>query len=1355
MLEQMDRVRGSRSTFTSIIDETCSSVISGGNASKRKKSSDNPCRISPSPNHMALLEFMFANSNGRDGIQSLVSGQQQQQHGTNGGNSISTVSGNNSSRVVRQLQWNAAVSIDADPWFDGCYNDEEDSNDTDSLEQSMKNSSLDRKHSKDSNQSSKSTSRGRRRKPRSSHGDGRYIPINPLTTTKSMIPSHSPILTNVKRRLPNRADVGFANPTKEEMARKMDEVKKEAEWEESSPRIVLLASGFSLFNNEQKDETSIDDNTVPRRDIDIVHSSCQDDIQLWAGGSIPGIPFAGRDLVMAYNMNAKFHYSNGILQKDNEEKEKNNNMKDETTISSEMAKDLGRCKNPRSYSVFAPPVDATFSSSNNLWRPRPFMDRPPGMLYFLACPLDLQFDVGDVEPLFCTMACYCLPKSNVGSKKTQHANVNSERDNINTFCGKISEDFFFPAGDWRGIDGSSSFDDANNDDEQQQPQSWRRRKRRAVMSYDPLEVCPNDLHLVIQVYRMNRIHNGERGPSSNKKSIGSKIKKSLIKGKSGRDRGVTQQQIIQAGGSQSNSEDAADLLASFDESGAPHLTPVCFSITPAFHPDETTQQKHERASFFSFPDTPETNEDFVNRLASLANPHPSTNKANPTSNVDGYTEVFTSYLGKDFTKALLDEPPHSHNGALPLDDTEVLLGPQLLADVMGDCAISFDGPTTLDNGTNRSNHRSKLRRLPPHSQSGYSSSFDIKEVLYLPPRSLPRKYEDDAALCSSTVLNLLYVYPRLIRWKANSTLINNVHGDDYLSIRVQVVEQELPPGQQSFDSTDLTYHSLQAIYNPSSPAGPPLVESLFTKLVKREHANDDKRGENTKTKEQRQDIHLKDEVKIRLPDVLDRRHFLQFSLFSIQCSDGGTKLLAETTVPFIISSKESTSGGRVTTIIPNGLHRIQLSDGLQIHVETRLASSCHISDPSVATVLRDFSVVSSATNSSSSVVTDMDSTSSSSDIIVRASSGFSFLDILTMASGQAVKHHFSTLITANMLNFVSQICPTFYFKSFDMFVNSGSEWHRLVALDKTDALFAIIRSLFEILDKTRTSYQERDCSMLSLQYQRLVKSFLDSFDEPCFALKHSDTEMQYSEMGDSVSERHFNESIESGHTNDDDAYYDVPSSSLNEVKDNRKRVPKYTVKSPKSDISTKTFSRTAFVATRSDQIKAETEMEDYDNTMYGREYFDDDQTVVTLGTITSKADSVFPIILETKSFGNYQNEITKSKSSMSGIEEEISIGWTCGSGIASTSTPPKRSPTAQPKSSTPFSFASKRAEYMANRVNTMAQLVMAPCIAPSVDEMITGSNESDPNKSLGNGNVRVTSQISRHVSKKIALFSFL
>ena len=33
------------------------------------------------------------------------------------------------------------------------------------------------------------------------------------------------------------------------------------------------------------------------------------------------------------------------------------------------------------------------------------------------------------------------------------------------------------------------------------------------------------------------------------------------------------------------------------------------------------------------------------------------------------------------------------------------------------------------------------------------------------------------------------------------------------------------------------------------------------------------------------------------------------------------------------------TGGRVTTVIPNGLHRIRLGEGLQAHVETRLVSS--------------------------------------------------------------------------------------------------------------------------------------------------------------------------------------------------------------------------------------------------------------------------------------------------------------------------------------------------------------------------------------------------------------------------------
>jgi len=198
MLNDMDKVRGSRSTVGSIIDDKSST--SGGKSSSKK---DNPCRISPSPNHMKLLEFMHGG----------------EIHSTAGGGS----SKRGRNRVIRQLQWNPAASVDADPWFNGTYYKEGDDN--------------------------KQT---KRRKPKSSHGDGRYIPIDPLSTTKSMIPNHSPLLTNKKRRLPMRSDVGFANPTQEEVALKMAEVKKEAEWEEASPRIVLLASAFSLFQANEK-----------------------------------------------------------------------------------------------------------------------------------------------------------------------------------------------------------------------------------------------------------------------------------------------------------------------------------------------------------------------------------------------------------------------------------------------------------------------------------------------------------------------------------------------------------------------------------------------------------------------------------------------------------------------------------------------------------------------------------------------------------------------------------------------------------------------------------------------------------------------------------------------------------------------------------------------------------------------------------------------------------------------------------------------------------------------------------------------------------------------------------------------
>jgi hypothetical protein len=668
---------------------------------------------------------------------------------------------------------------------------------------------------------------------------------------------------------------------------------------------------------------------------------------------------------------------------------------------------------------------------------------------------------------------------------------------------------------------------------------------------------------------------------------------------------------------------------------------------------------------------------------------------------------------RDFTRALLDEPPQLSKIC---NEETASLGPQLLADITGECAISFDGLASGDG----KKQRSDLRRLPLSREAGYSSSFDLKEVLYFPPRSIPRKYDDDTAFSSGTIINLLYIYPCLIRWNFSGSKNDyQLNGFDRFSIRIQVVEQELPLDQQSFDSSDPTYQALQSIYNPSSPSGPPLVEAFFTKIFKMVEGTVDNTAKTT-----RKDTPLRDEVKIRLPDILDRRHFLQFTLFVLH-NDGNVEKLSETTIPFIISSKESISGSRVTTIIPNGLHRIRLSEVFQIHVETRLVSSFHVSDPSVATLLRDYPLISSLTSYGVSAHSGNDTSFTDNDVVVHTSSGFPFLDILSSASGHAIKHHFKSLVLAHLVNFLNQKCPPYYFEPvFDMFGRGDSSWHRLVPWETTDRLLAIIRGLFELLDKTRSSYQERDHPMLSIQYLRLVKSLLDNFDELTYANRHS-FEVQHSE----ICENSMRDSIDSSHGHDDDEFYEEPPDAWNGSKD-RKRSPRYTVASLRNDIQPKPFSRRAFVASRSEEIMAESELELSED----RDYFDDDETVMTFSTYTSRMNSgsVFPIIPEAESLlVTDQDEIHQSNSSTSEIQEETSSGWGCGSGIVLTQRSRRTSP-ERIKSSTPFSFAAKRAEDVANRVNNVAQMMIAPCIAPPVDEMMLRGQ---------NGNIRTSSEM--------------
>ena len=1121
---------------------------------------------------------------------------------------------------VRQLCWSAGCGIDTDPWFDPL----------------------------DSNNSTTDTSNDRCNNFRRGH----YVPLNPYTEL-AKLPSHAPLLTNQKRRLPTRADVGFANPTQQEIEAKMLEVKQECEWQECSPRICLL-TGFGV---KQKNDSNDDASEEAE-----LHISCREEMEKWNGGRIPGVPFAGRDLIDAYKMYARFESE--ALDKSTHGMKKSKDSK----------KSRDKMYSPRSYSVFAPPVDAVPSSSS-IWKPRPFIDRPPGMVYLLACPLDLSCCKNDIEePLFCTLALYSLPR-------------HDKTDGNNKFRGKISEDFFFPAGNWNSIEGHES-----------EEQSWRRRKRRAVLSYDPLDVEEEDLCFVVQVFRAARFSSstGLDDIKKEKKSLGGKIKGSFKRSKSKTD----------LAGELSQNISSLHIDLSLAEVGPQFLTPVCYSVVSALPTDNPmkTQQwpagETIQAPFYSSPDGPESQEDFVDRLQFLADCQRGRFSLSTYGNFRTYApindsqsnqfirktqqpthvDIFSSFLGQDFTQVLIQEPPELGDAS---EDVPSANRPQLLADVMGESAIGFDG--TAEDDSSAKKLRSKLRRLPPTVASGYASSCDIKELLYLPPRWSPRKYEEDAGLSTGSFLNLLYVYPRLIRITDGSSQRNN---ETKYSLRVRVVEQELH--EHSFDGADALYQPLHSVYNPSTPAGPPMVESFFTKLV----ASD----KSSVTKASRMDLPLRDEVKVRLPDVLDRRHFLEFSLLTVNDGLEGT-VIAETTVPFIISSKESTTGGRVTTIIPNGLHRIQLGEAFQIHIETRLASSFHISDPAVATVLRDHPILSSTDGNVAS-----------------------FTDILSMASGQAIKRHFLPLVTIQLLNLINQPCPQYYFEAIvDMF-GSEAAWHRLVSWESTDSLVACIRSVFEVLDKTKTCYLERDQSIVPVRYQQLMKSFVDLFDETFYKLKN-----------DTASSDDHSEYLESGASKLDDSY----ESSL-PGKDEDLSIPELTTnlsmisrqsnisiymsprKGPRSPVFETPFTRKAFIATKLEQMQAEAELFDY-----GNEYFDDDETVVTFATTTSRVTyatatsrrvtvSVPPVILE-----HNNSAAAQSKGPVKGSSNSDCI------------TSPRKSPQGESNASTistPFSFASKRAEYMANRVNTMAQIMMKPCIAPSLNDAVpVGGNVSTSN----------------------------
>ena len=277
---------------------------------------------------------------------------------------------NHSVQTARQLCWGTSVSPEANLLNDLGESEQVDEHnllnkDIQPEEDGGTSDTLKKKIRKDILLAEK-----RRKVLAASKSDG-YTQVDPVGYISSTLPNHSPLLTNTRHRLPARVDVGFPGATTEQIDMKQDELRKEAELEEVSPRlIVMLGSAHiglpSVVNENEHDELV-----------------CLEARQMLEY-NIKDMPFAGKNLVTALRR----HEVAFSLKRDKHriECESKINDNEDFTDYIEMkpitntAKDVtGKSKggDDREYglsplkmdqtSIFSPPSDATFSSTQ-MWR---------------------------------------------------------------------------------------------------------------------------------------------------------------------------------------------------------------------------------------------------------------------------------------------------------------------------------------------------------------------------------------------------------------------------------------------------------------------------------------------------------------------------------------------------------------------------------------------------------------------------------------------------------------------------------------------------------------------------------------------------------------------------------------------------------------------------------------------------------------------------------------------------------------------------------------------------------------------------------------------------------------------------
>ncbi|KAG7349177.1 Dock homology region 2 domain containing protein [Nitzschia inconspicua] len=1248
----------------------------------------------------------------------------------------------NSVKQVQQLAFSPSVGSAADIFWD---------------------EELDEREEQEESVNSPQTRRLQRR-------DGRYRSINPVTGTMAGLPKTPPLLSNKKHRLPMRSDVGFPNATDEEVQRKQREIQQETEWEEASPRLIVLVTSDDLGTAVQA-ETEIQD-----------------------GQGLPGMPWAGKDLILAKERNHR-HFS-----------------KRQQAAASNSNKNNRDDKGNTLTHMLAPPLDAIPSKSLG-WRPRPFHDRSPGMTYTLVSPLAVDFAIGKIEPLICSLTLYSLK------------------------MGKASEEFYFPAGDWRGKLQLDSLLRESPDREAAQllTELWQHRKQKAIFAHNATMMGgdDSDLHIVLQVYKVAHVDPATaywaKGSdaefasshlsSSDKKTWRKKLKRHFQKEdkkKSSSPVGVADESDIEMAHLRSN--------ATFEAFGTQLTSFLCFGITPLYPEgtDSTSRnniwpkgQVQQGMNLYAAPGCSETHEDFLNRLRAVAgypmddsieylsagkdgsaafgvedsstasdsvadmasperkmgsirkfiSPRKGTKKnvgqpsqkshiSMDTPLVPGSVALFSSCLGSDFLQSMLCTPPELIDkvslrnpkgciaGATALDSQEVKL-PRILVDASADSAIMIDPSKTVSNVISGpdSARRSDLIRMPKNKPAEHLDTSEFREVLFLPPRA-ERNYECDYLHADNrSLLNLLYLYPRRIAYRPKDTTKLKQCDSKRFTIRIRLV-QNLSTANQS-GIVESTNRVLDSFHNPAPWCGANLLSSVFTRIPG---------GNNQKVQhfedEAREGIPFRDEYKMKLPDILDSSYFLQFTLFSVDFNghfedttattvpdissrsssddECGMTLqpIGETTIPLCSSSiRDPKSGAKAATVIPNAIHRLRLGD-FQFQIESRLISAVHVSDPAIAAALRDFPVVGDMPSRNRSNTEKLEELVlvTSRSVVSRPLSAanreprfdqVSFPSLFAGASGGSIAAHFQPLLLLHLSNLVR--------RSHD---SDGTTSERF--------LHENLLSLMVLFRRLKIFFRSNSISSSSFEY--FVKNTIDLFDEEMI---HGTTRLKDDET----------------ETQEFDADLPTPFSNYESLNDEPsdggaiRRRKRHSVSSNIDLRITRTFSptdtsripffRKAYGATKTDRMKLEAEIDA--ETGHFTTLLDDDETVITLATTTR--------IVGAREAGGQLSEARESPELKNRVSSPTME-------LFENPSPSANSVAQTPDSSHGIDFQRSLSELaLGQRMKSAAQVMLAPCVTPGLSNVFLCKISPRATSSVDNsGKLLGTSQVSEmqnHATEEI------